>query len=1146
MKEATLTASKLLVNKKNVEETFPIVAIGASAGGLDAMTQFLQNLPSNTGMAYIYVQHLSRVHKSILVSLLTKSTKMRVQEVTNKIKMNPDNLYVIPPDKEMQVLDGHIKLIPRKKNDIISLSIDKFFMSLADKHKESVIGIILSGNAKDGTLGLRAIKAEGGLTFAQDDSAKYASMPQSAVTEGVVDYILSPKEIALEIVRLSKQPFIKSMVKTNKVHTIDINDPSLKMVLQYLYAETNIDFTAYKSTTIIRRIQRRMLLYKIKTIREYAKLLKNNSNEIDILYQDLLINVTNFFRDIDTHKYLRNTLLPKILKSKVKGEILRIWIPACSTGEEAYSIAMMLLEVQSSSTVKNPIQIFATDLSPKAIHKARTGLYTKQDVESVSPQRLQRFYTKSENSFRISKAVRDMCIFAQHDLLGDPPFSNLDFISCCNLLIYLDNPAQKKVIGMFHYALNANGYLMLGKSENIISSSLLFTSVNKNFKIFSRKKQTGARSLPKFSPRSIQIPGLKQEIKVKEKKIAPSVSQNFDHSLDQLLIESYLPATIIINHQLEILQFRGNTDLYLSHSSRKPTYNILKLARPEISFDLRYGILEAIKTNKTVYKGSIELRVDNKLRIISIEISPIKIEQEEPLLLIIFKEHDQVEIFTDEIKGTNNLAAKSQKIKKLQTELVAMRADINIVAREQEEIHARLQRANEEIVSSNEELQSVNEELESSKEEIESANEELITTNQELQTRNDMLNESYSFSEAVIATIHEPMLVLDKDMYIKSVNKSFCEFFRVKKEKTNGALFFKVGNYPWESTKLRKMLEGLLYKDNNIVDFEIVMDIPKAGKKIMLLNANRIEQKSHGEQLILLAFNDITAHSLLQIKEKEHLKKAASDAKIHTNLLERAVDQRTAQLKQTTMSLELKNNDLEKVNKEIQSFNYISSHDLQEPLRKIQTFTNFILDRETLTEKGIYHFTRIKDSAHRMQLLIDDILVFSQISTIDRKFEDTDLNLLIIDVKNELEHDIKENNVTIKSDKLCNLNIIPLLFRQLLLNLFTNSIKFAKPNVPLKITIKSNSIKSNKLKSLVPGMNYRHISISDNGIGFEPQYAELIFGVFQKLHDKKEYAGTGIGLAIVKKIIQCHNGIITAKGKLNAGCTFDIYIPVPE
>lgn len=413
---------------------FTVVAVGASAGGLEAITLFLQNLSPSTGMAFIYVQHLSPDHKSILPTLLAKTTKMVVQEIDDMEKIKPNNVYIIPYNKGIEVTDGHIKLIPRATG--FTLSIDILFSSLAETHNENVIGIVLSGSGSDGTKGLKDIKGEGGLTFAQDESAKFRSMPQSAITADVVDFIMSPKDIAKKINWISKHPAVKRKAgKTNPEDEIANNNPDLKSILVQLHKNKNVDFSYYKMNTIKRRILRRMLIHKIGSLRKYASYIAQNKEEPSLLYQDLLINVTEFFRDQSAFLLLKKSILPQLLKSKQQGETLRIWVAACATGEEVYSIAMLLFEIQDSKTTAIPFQIFASDLSGDAINKARNGEYSIHQLKNVSTKRLQRFFTRSKDQYRISKSIRDVCIFAEHNILRDPPFSRMDFISCRNLLI---------------------------------------------------------------------------------------------------------------------------------------------------------------------------------------------------------------------------------------------------------------------------------------------------------------------------------------------------------------------------------------------------------------------------------------------------------------------------------------------------------------------------------------------------------------------------------------------------------------------------------------------------------------------------------------------------------------------------------------
>ncbi len=876
---------------KNAAPPFPVVAIGASAGGLEAVTQLLQHLPPDTGMAYIYVQHLSPDHKSILSTLLSRVTEMKVQEIEDMEKLKPDNVFVIPYNKELEVIDGHIQLLPRLKNKSSNLSIDVLFSSLAETHKENVVGIVLSGSANDGTRGLKEIKMAGGITFAQDNSAKFSSMPKSAIAEGVVDFILSPKEMANELTWISKHPLSKRKVpKAAAEDEIDNSNPDLKIILQLLHKIKNVDFSHYKMNTIKRRMLRRMLIHKIKTLPQYASLLMQKNNESEILYQDLLINVTDFFRDADAFGMLKKSVLPRLLKSKAPGETLRIWVAACSTGEEVYSIAMQLLEIQQNKTTKVPFHIFASDLSEEAINTARNGEYTAQQLKTVSPQRLQHFFTKAKDRYRIAKSLRDVCVFARHNILSDPPFSRMDFISCRNFLIYLDTTAQKKAIATFHYALNEGGVLMLGKSETIGTSGQFFTEQNKKYKIYLRKKNAGTHGIPVMTPRFYNPgnPGDGAALAEKNNYVTASAKKSTapnngypGSAFDSFLLSHYMPASVVINHNMEILEFRGATEMYLKHTSGRASFNILKMANAEFTFELRNAIHNAIKTKQAVRKKGIEInsgKTGDVVRMVMVDVSPLVIEGEDPLLVIVFTGQPQVERADDPQKGPkSNTIAKDRMIKKLEEELAAARADMGAITHDQEAANEELQSANEEIVSSNEELQSLNEELETSKEEIESTNEELTTSNQELQARIQQIEELYTYYEAIISTIQEPMLILDKDIRIKSANKSFCKIFRVTEEESIGVSLFKLGNNQWNIPRLRELLENIVPKNIRFHDFEVEHNFPVIGKKIMLLNAHRIIQQSNNEEMIVLTIIDITEVRRLaielQVKEKKALEK---------------------------------------------------------------------------------------------------------------------------------------------------------------------------------------------------------------------------------------------------------------------------------
>ncbi|MCE3260626.1 MAG: domain S-box protein, partial [Bacteroidetes bacterium] len=910
----------------------------------------------------------------------------------------------------------------------------------------------------------------------------------------------------------------------------------LKIVFEVLHKKTGNDFSHYKLTTIKRRLNFRMLHCGVSTLHEYVKLLSKKNDEADLLCKDLLINVTAFFRDPEAFAYLKKIFLPKLLKNKTPGETLRIWVPACSTGEEAYSIAMIISELQDTVPKKFPVQIFATDISEPALLDARQGEYSESDVKNITKTRLKRFFTKSGTSYRVIKELREMCVFAPHNILHDPPFSRMDFISCCNLLIYFDTAAQKKALATLNFALRDGGYLMLGKSETIGSSSQFFKQVNNNFKIYSKKRNGGARKIPELLPRIPKTSSPEKLTKHSPKKQV-SDTKELDNVIDLVLLNSYMPACAVINKDMEILKFRGSTSLYLSHPPGNASLNILKMIRPDFAFDLRGAIQKALKSRQTVHRPDLEIKIDSSIWRTSLDVCPLKIEWSEPLLLVVFRLHERIEETNAKYKSNGQ---QEKKIKELTEKLNTTRMEMQSVIESQEDSYEKLQSANEEIVSANEEFQTLNEELETSKEEIEATNEELISTNQELQMRNDLLSESYHYSEAIIATIHEPMLILDSNFNVKTANRSFYKKFLVSKEDTEGSSVFDLGDKQWDIPELHKLLDDILSQNTGFKNLEITRVFPGIGKKIMLLNAHKIVQKAHGEQLILLAIEDVTERTLNYLREKENLHKDIRAHKQDKAELELAVKRRTRQL-------EKKNMELENANKDLTAFTYVSSHDLQEPLRKIRNFASVLIREEEkrLSKDGKIYLQRTYDTAKRMQALIEDLLKYSRTKNVDRKFENVDLNSIVNEVKRDFEESIKEKKAVIKAGKLGTARIIPFQFRQLIHNLVGNSLKFSKPRTAPRITLKSELVKGDKsdVEKLSSKINYLHIIYTDNGIGFEPEYNERVFEVFQRLHSQEEYQGTGMGLAICKRIVENHNGVITASGKLNKGVRFDIYIP---
>ncbi len=857
--------SKQTESTENELSVVPVVAVGASAGGMESMVELLENLSPVTNLAYVYIQHMDPNADSKLTNILSRATVMPVREAENKLRIEPNHIYVIPPNQDMEVVDGVLTLLPRH-TDTRHMPIDQFFISLAERQKEASIAVILSGMASDGTLGLRAVKQAGGITFAQDETAKFQSMPKSAIAEGVIDWVLPPAQIALELDLISRKP--EFFQQSEVIETTDETetDEDINAIIQLIRKAIGVDFSNYKINTIRRRIIRRMLLFKLETLKEYILYIRQHPEEMPQLYNDLLINVTTFFRDPDTMTYLSKVLLPRIINEKAPRDPIRIWVPACSTGQEAYSLAMLLIEALGDQASSVTIQIFATDLSEMAVGKARQGSYTRGEVMDVSPQRLQRFFTKTDDNYRINRAVRDLCVFAPHNILKDPPFSRLDLISCRNLLIYLDNVYQRKAIAMFHYGLNPSRYLLLGKSETVGSLTALFSQIEKNYKVYVRKNDVISRASFEMSPRSGSgRSGLdvseEEGNRPKSSRFADSRQRNpslkldlpvgdLEKIVDALLLRQYVPASVVVNNDLDILRFRGSTSMFLEPSTGKASLNLLKMARPELVFELRNTVHKARQSGQPIRKSGLEVKIKELAYQVAIEVVPLNAGTEDPLYLVLFEEVEAMVPFEADLTEKRNI-----RIKQLEAELATLREDMRSIVEEQEANNEELQSANEEIISSNEELQSINEELETSKEEIESTNEELLTINQELQVRNDQLSEANEFSEIIFATIREATLVLDEDLRIKSANKTFYKLFKVDEDQTEGRLIYEIGNRQWDIPKLRLLLADVLRRNAQVDAFEVVHTFEGLGEKVLLVNARRILRQ---KEAILLAIEDIT------------------------------------------------------------------------------------------------------------------------------------------------------------------------------------------------------------------------------------------------------------------------------------------------
>ena len=1110
-------------------QDFPIVGLGASAGGLDAFKQFLGAVPQNSGMAYVLVQHLYASHESILPEILSKYTTIPVLEITDDIHLAPNHIYVIPENKILTSIDGVLKLSAREKESK-NAAIDIFFVSLAEVHLNLAVGIILSGTGTDGILGLKAIKKYGGITFAQDEgSAVYSQMPLNAINAQTVDYVLRPDEMPAKLVELM-------IVEENPEVNIPKDDESIyRNIISLVRKSTNVDFTYYKQNTIQRRIARRMALSKCTGLNDYLTFLNENDTAPVALLNDLLIPVTSFFRDPKIFDEIKQNIFPALAQRKNNADSIRIWIAGCSTGQEAYSFAIALHEFMEGDVKDIPIQIFASDISEISIATARAGFYKSKQVTNVPEAVLKKYFIKKEDGYQVKRNIRDLCVFAVHNFLKDPPFARMDLISCRNVLIYMDTFIQKKALTTFHYALSGQGFLLLGKSETTALVPELFTPELKTSRVYSRKSSSG-----RFIHQGMRE---KEGASAAKKNQEPAGNEipktDFIKSAQAILLSDFIPASVIINEHMEIVHINGNIVPFIELSQGKPTFNLLKIARSGLVYELRNALRTAKDLYIPVVKEGIPIKHGNGIIEVTIEVRPLE-NSAEPHFLVVFKQATIPQAGNTKMIGLiqgqiNNENINLKRISHLEKELLQTQAHVNSIAEEHEASNEELQSANEELQSSSEELQSLNEELETSKEELQSSNEELIFVNSELVNKQEEIITSKKYIESIVATLREPIVVLDKDLRIRNINRAFVTKYIISKEEAKGKMIYDICNGVFKNSLMRSMLEKVLQENMQLYDYEISLNLRPDAQSILLLNAREVDNEDGKEQLILLAIEDITERKTIE-----------RSLKILSDSFEVKVKERTAELEATNTELELSVRKLHSANIRLSQFSNVASHDLQEPLRKIQTFISILRLEESTSEQAVKLLNKIDSSSGRMKTLINDLLAYSYLNNDNELFVTTDLNKIVKDILIDFELLIVQKNVEVTCGMLPVLPAIPLQMNQLFCNLLSNALKFLRTDNLPRIEIAGKDLLKADLENyplLDKELSWCEIIVTDNGIGFDQKYDKQIFTIFQRLHTTEVYQGTGIGLAISHKIVENHGGIIFVESTLNNGASFHIILP---
>lgn len=765
-----------------------IVGIGASAGGLSAYTELLHRFPADIDLAVVIVQHLDPEEESLLRELLARTTAIPIETAKDGELVQANHVYVSPPNHKLTIAQGHLQLEKFEQRQSSIKTIDLFFQSLAADQQHKGIAIILSGSNNDGAVGVLAIKNAGGITFSQTPAtAEFPDMPNASIATGQVDFILSPAEIAEELVKISQSSELYELIPTQRAQYSSASQKNdLSSIFQLLIKHTDVNFSHYKSNTFQRRLARRMVMNKLPDLADYVQYLTETPSEIQALYRDVLITVTNFFRDADFFAVLNERVFPRLFKQASAASSIRIWVPGCASGEEAYSLAICLLEYLDSQIITPTIQIFGTDICEQAIDIARAGIYQEDDLKDVSPERIRRFFVAVEEGYQIKKSVREQCIFARQDLSSDPPFSDLDVVSCRNVLIYFKSPLQKHCLSLFHYSLNPNGFLMLGSSENIGSDQ--FKVFDTHTKIYTRKAVPSRLNFDFVTRHDHFTKTLSQpenNFRVQQSLTRPNVQQ----CADQILLNRYVPVGVVVNKALDILQFRGDTSPYLRLPQGEPSFNLLKIIQPNMLVEVRGAIEEAKQQNVAVKRQRLWIG-DEQTEQVEVEVIPFQISMSQDRCFLVLFERSSTEEFLLKDKHEPEAIMKpvnlDPEIDRLQAELATVRQELldtqivlQLTIDEQQTSSERLIVANEEILSSNEELKSTNEELQTAKEEIQSANEELKTTNDELKNRNIEASRANDDLLNLLNNINIPILMLSSDLCIRRFTPLVRSIFNV-------------------------------------------------------------------------------------------------------------------------------------------------------------------------------------------------------------------------------------------------------------------------------------------------------------------------------------------------------------------------------
>jgi two-component system, chemotaxis family, CheB/CheR fusion protein len=860
---APVFASRQPVSFLETEATgalpFPVVGLGASAGGLEAIEAFFRHVPTDIGMAFVVVSHLDPSHESILTEIVQRTTALPVVEATDQLAVKPNRIYVIPPNRDLAIFHGTLQLSVPEAPRGQRMPIDAFFRSLAEDQGEQAMGVVLSGTGSDGTLGLRAILGSGGVTYAQDPAtAKYDGMPSSAVRAGYVAHVL-PVERMPDAMRTAARA---SGLRPGS-HTAPATLRGLRQILSTLRSRTGHDFSLYKKSTVVRRIERRMALHDLQNAETYARYLKEHPEEVQSLFKELLINVTSFFRDPVAFEALRNEVLPRLFAGKPDGWIFRAWIAGCASGEEAYSIAMLVRELLDETHAEHKVQIYATDLDDDAIAVARAGVYPGSIVQDVSPERLRRFFLKDDDGYRVKKEIREMVVFAVQNVIKDPPFTRLDLLSCRNLMIYLEPELQERLVATFHYALRQGGVLFLSPSESLGHPTDLFRPIHRRWKLFEVVPSSpSARLVPpgaqRWTETGITAPEGAAPRKSRESNVAELTAR--------ALLQSFAPASVVTDEAGNILYVHGETGKYLRPAPGRATLNVIDMARGNLEAELRAAYRRKGARGATPLSREVTVRIDGSLQPVLLGVRSLGLQKEdEALVLVTFQERPRTELPRPRVKGhgkAHGQPPEGRKMKDLEQALADSKDLLRTTVEEQQASTEELKSMNEELQSTNEELQSTNEELETSKEELQSVNEELVTVNAELQSKIEQLAGMQNDMRNLLDNVNVGTIFLDEQLTIRRFTREATKVFRlVSTDVGRPILDIKA------DLDTNALLEGAQHVLETLVPWEHEARTPEGGCYLVRIQPYRtLDNVIDG---VVLTLTDITARSQAETAVEE-------------------------------------------------------------------------------------------------------------------------------------------------------------------------------------------------------------------------------------------------------------------------------------